>query len=108
MNDKLERELIDAGFPPGECTCETTESNPEAVCKNTWNRKRCNPPTLSELIEACGDDIRYLLRDNEGNWEAAEGVLIGKQVGHHLSVSAGTPEEAVAHLWLELNKKKDL
>jgi|ERR1700693_2627999 len=58
-------------------------------------------PTLSELIEACGDGFKGLLRhvvfglDSAIRWECyhSDGSL-------YL-----TPEEAVARLWLTLNKK---
>lgn len=58
-------------------------------------------PTLSELIEACGDEIVNLHRYPFGAWEALGGKIEGKPV---LSGSADSPEEAVANLWLELNK----
>ena len=91
MNYELAKELKDAGFPQHE-PCDTCP------------RMDFCTPTLSELIEACGDGIRYLCRDNEGNWEAAEGALVGRQLLHHFSVACGTPEEAVAMLYLALNK----
>ena len=55
--------------------------------------------TLSELIEACGEDFRALVNEG-GKWRANTlfpgGVCIeGK----------ATPEESVARLWLALNKK---
>jgi hypothetical protein len=59
----------------------------------TVGRERVYVPTLSELIEACGVftlDIRL------------DDVVADKpQVG--IEVSGGTPEEAVAKLWLALN-----
>lgn len=54
-------------------------------------------PSLSELIEACGDNLVDLTRTDEGwatNLEAG-GTSNGK-----------TPEEAVARLWLALNNKQ--
>jgi len=61
-------------------------------------------PNLSELIEACGDDLFGIIRGPFNNgWEAGSDWsydhLSGK-VGH-----GSTPEEAVARLWIELNKK---
>lgn len=58
-------------------------------------------PTLSELIEACGIsffDLRRYVDKNSLVW-AASGI---KSWGNYEIGS--TPEEAVANLWLELNK----
>ena len=57
-------------------------------------------PTLSELIEACGDDFKKLIKDSSP-WRA-DGWN-GKEIfeGH-----GSTPEEAVANLWLALNPGK--
>ena len=56
-------------------------------------------PTLSELIEACGGGLQNLT--NFGDlWQTncKEGMT---------GITAGiTPEEAVASLWLRLNKNK--
>lgn len=57
-------------------------------------------PTLSQLIEACGDKFWKLEFDGKV-WRAFcqnTNLLIG-------SCKGSTPEEAVAKLWLELNKK---
>ena len=55
-------------------------------------------PTLSELIEACGEGFNDLNHSGgHRNWYARSGVSI--------IVSGKTPEEAVAKLWLALNKK---
>ena len=52
-------------------------------------------PTLSELIEACGEDFRLLSK--RATWRA-ESIMGVEDFGN-------TPEEAVANLWLALNKK---
>lgn len=68
-------------------------------------------PTLSELIEACGDGLDSL---QKGSWKGSGKWLAYKSywddVDNHYEpqepVGRGnTPEEAVANLWLELNKK---
>jgi hypothetical protein len=56
-------------------------------------------PTLSELIEACGDEFTFLEKMDK-TWTAFPPMPNYKN-GQHGS----TPEEAVAKLWLELNKK---
>lgn len=91
--------LKKAGFPQ--------KINPEAP---PWFNKFMeetviNTPTLSELIEACGDCLSHIKKWN-GYWWAVshcghEEHEIG---GNNLEIMASTPEEAVAKLWLELNK----
>lgn len=57
-------------------------------------------PTLSELIEACEKELGGIKRTLEGN-----GWLALNKVGDYMLPAYSTPEEAVANLWLELNKK---
>jgi len=68
--------------------------------------------TLSELIEACGDRFEYLHRVHRGCWTAGtEDILTEEEEEKRESLYqstyevGSTPEEAVAKLWLELNKK---
>lgn len=57
-------------------------------------------PTLSELIEACGDDFKNLTKD--GNWYT--NLVAGNEDYYESFDSIGdTPEEAVAKLWIKLN-----
>ena len=64
-------------------------------------------PTLSELIEACGVDDDFTLHRIEGIWISEKwyktplGIKMLK-AGQH---KGSTPEEAVARLWIKLNKK---
>lgn len=64
-------------------------------------------PTLSELIEACGDDFgnlgQYKFPSDTGAWLATEQVNFYTQ--RNRKREGETPEEAVARLWLSLNKK---
>lgn len=55
-------------------------------------------PTLSELIEACGDKFKGLFKD-ENEWSACGGKY------EFDSGEFSAPEKAVARLWLALNKK---
>ena len=61
-------------------------------------------PTLSELIEACGEDFQKLekiISDRLGNkWQGVGGEGI-----RDIEIEAKFPEEAVAKLWLKLNEK---
>lgn len=72
-----------------------------------------NIPTLSELIEACGDGFEKLVRqklDEEGlklQEEITDGVCKGNWVAwsYQFSRFGESPEEAVAKLFIALNKK---
>lgn len=90
MDYELANELKEAGFPQHfKDEMYTTPNGVEYIME----------PTLSELIEACG-------KNKEGNpimchlnwvygllkWECNGGISYG-----------GTPEEAVARLWLALH-----
>lgn len=55
-------------------------------------------PTLSELIEACGEGY-FKLAHGQDDWYGSMG-LDNEKHSH-----GSTPEEAVANLWLALNKK---
>ena len=93
MNTEPEKELKDAGFPHERCNTE------RVYCEDP-----AHFPTLSELIEACGDKFQRLetpikATKREKTWWYAhstepEDFTVGD-----------TPEEAVARLWLALNKK---
>lgn len=84
---ELAKALKDAGFPQ--------QGNP-------WGREdKAYNPTLSELIEACGSPF-FLTKDqdyNAGKWTAVT------TIPHEIKLVGNTPEEAVARLWLALNKK---
>lgn len=56
-------------------------------------------PTLSELIEACGNDFSNLTNTGANWWEVNVGYP-------HSCCGGATPEEAVCNLWFLLNKKQ--
>lgn len=99
--------LKDAGFPQnpsGICGhCHGFQMNPENFPHLNDDYKKSLPeyayhPTLSELIEACGDKFGVLEKIYDKNqWHCRP--CTGK------CMYFSTPEEAVARLWLELNKK---
>lgn len=63
-------------------------------------------PTLSELIEACGDGFTRLSYDSiSKDWDAGKYWEGRRGDPEHWVVieSGSTPEEAVAKLWLKLN-----
>ena len=57
---------------------------------------------LSSLIEACGDEFRNLTKDNE-IWST--NFIQGSEYDYG-ETEGKTPEEAVAKLYIKLNKKK--
>jgi len=68
----------------------------------TYSRKEGEPyyPYLNELIEACGESFYNLVKQQV--WVArAYNEKEDEYVG-----TGNTPEEAVAELWLALNKTK--
>ena len=103
MNYELAKELKDAGFPQdgkeglyvdfeGKVEFEGDPKNPKIE-----DLFYC--PTLSELIEACGD--KFIQLEKSLNWWAiGEDEPLEPQ-----QYEGNTPEEAVARLWLALNKK---
>lgn len=72
-------------------------------------------PTLSELITACGEDmvkLEHLFKgdeDESSNWWMAESNTLGLSKGFQDIIfgKGSTPEEAVARLWLALNKSSE-
>lgn len=87
MNYELAKQLKEEGFPFDK---DVIEWEPGYI------------PTLSELIEACGDGFHglWVIQDE---WEAFSELDNGYIVGKN--GEGKTPEEAVAKLWLALNRK---
>jgi len=88
MNYKLAKQLKDAGFP---------QNIKEDEIRWTKGFENIKNPTLSELIEECGKEFKSLERAKRSRtwWAFGFGAI---------NVNAKTPEEAVAKLWLKLNK----
>lgn len=95
VNYELAKELKDAGFP----------QNPDCDCPHNVPNENLDDyvysPRLSELIAACGDDFDSL-HNTGGDWWAWSDSEYGEAAG--VNESGSTPEEAVARLWLALNK----
>jgi len=95
MNYKLAKQLKDAGF----------ESKDSALVSYSESDKDGYViPHLSELIEACGDRFISVRRNVfKDTWYAT--ALPEKFFGRvPQAKDCKTPEEAVAKLWLKLNK----
>lgn len=97
MNYELAKQLKEAGFPGAEHWCIYHE----------WNdhHDECDYyPTLTELIEACMINDYCFEMGGRSHWWA----IVRDKNNQKAIVSvqdAPTPEEAVAKLWLVLNKK---
>ena len=117
MNYELAKKLKDAGFPQTgdlsgmvgiyypneEETWSTIFYNQYVTLKIEGHPEILYLPTLSELIEACGGMFRKLENMTGGLWKAESIEVMDIPVGYQ--GSGKTPEEAVANLWLELNKQ---
>lgn len=108
MNYELALKLKEAGFPIKTLYETDPAIQTEIYIEHVF-------PTLSELIEACGDNLIAIQR-HEDNWSQGCEVIykgwdaVQEWVSYYPpEVEKGafgdTPEEAVANLWLELNKK---
>ena len=93
MNYELAKELKDAGFPAPKYFVETFSEDKTYI------------PTLSELISAIKipePEIGFFtLAFIHTEWVAG----YEKYEAFHPEAVGATPEEAVARLWLALNKK---
>jgi len=107
MTYKLALQLKNAGFPQKDRPfCVSTKMELD----EKGEQVRCYIPTLSELIEACGDNENRFIRlqsyydKNDLMWQADDNgnFIIRDDI---VSETGSTPEEAVANLWLALNKK---
>jgi len=90
MNYKLAKQLEEAGYDI-----------------EGWEDGMYKEPTLSELIDACGDKFVLLEREKHSNgncWWSAVGEVNGKR---YVADEYDTPLEAVAKLYIKL-KEKDL
>ena len=84
---QLARDLKDAGFPQSELARAQQQAGYDYV----------SLPTLSALIEACGENFGALGREPDC-WVACESI---SERGEWTNAHEGqTPEDAVARLWL--------
>ena len=103
MNYELAKQLKDAGFPQ--------EGKGETIGVSGGLIEHSGDvylPTLSELIEACGEEFYSLLRSATSDGEKMDkGLSLWHAIIYQeKSVGTGeTPEEAVARLYIALNKK---
>ena len=110
MNYELAKQLKDSGFPQNLQIGNrfVTKNNIQYFCENyetksLYEKDSAKIPTLSELIEACGDRF-WKLEGSKGNWHAfyQNTIIPEAKLGQ-----GSTPEEAVAKLWLEINQQNN-
>jgi len=107
MNYELARELKDAGFTQYDDEQRQIDNFGILLREGFSNedtRKKavvCYIPSLSELIDVCGDEFSSLLKCADEEWRAYGGAKKGEVLYH----KGSTSEEAVARLWLALNPK---
>jgi hypothetical protein len=95
MKYELAKALMDAGFPQGGNG--TWKSSPDAVVVRQADRVYA--PTLEELIEACAGTFLSLEGPREGH------RYFRASSGNGKMLHGTTPTEAVARLWLALNRR---
>jgi hypothetical protein len=107
MNYELAKELKAAGFPLKQIYAGA----PVTAGQNTISIGdiEYEIPTLPELIEACpkqmGAATFVLSSSKQGREWVACYFDFGTNRGAELNETGKTPEEAVARLWLALNKR---
>ena len=97
MNYELAKKLKDAGFP-SRLDIQRVYIEDIPV------------PTLSELVEACGDGVCFWKPDEERR-ETPDGVFNASNImgeDKETIFTGSIPEEAVANLWLKLNEKNSV
>lgn len=107
MDYELAKQLKDAGFPQnkyGSYDCQHNVNQAHTMLSSANGVGDCEfvqLPTLEELIEACGDKFGFLSKiQGENTFIAAIPGGTAQFVD-----KTNSPSEAVAKLWLELNKK---
>ncbi len=103
MNYELAKQLKDGGYP---LLYINHESNPIGeISFDFGNGLYALAPSLSELIAACGEKFLFLKRRKENEW-VAHTSLRGNNPDVYWKDGVGSiPEESVANLWLNINKK---
>lgn len=107
MNYELALKLKKAWYPQNKMDGTIVNSGVFYEDENGTHLDSAYAPTLSELIEACGDRFGSLTKNiKQSVWYCTE--VKGKDDYQYELVSGSersSAEEAVANLWLSLNKK---
>ncbi len=98
------KELKDAGFP-----MKKLKDYDMTQCPFIWGHFKADDgesyiqPSLSELIEACGERFGGLVRHYDNTWSATEYLQFS--TGSIQITHGSSQEKAVKNLWIALNKK---
>jgi hypothetical protein len=124
MTYEIAKQLKDAGFPQklheriawytakgyeivigDEMVGEVLSDARVSVVKSpTDGRDDVYVPTLSELIEVCGNKIYRMERQGDGQWAVLENPCINLPKRQYIFPEL---DVAVAHLWLALKQPKE-
>lgn len=103
MDYNLALKLKNAGFPQegkdGDWYYNVNGKLDFEIAYN-FDKWKIKCPTLSELIEACGDIFFKLVEVKKPPYP------VWGATGGNYKMTDKTPEEAVANLWLKLHEKK--
>jgi hypothetical protein len=114
MDYELAKELKEAGFPQQIAWGQFVFSveGKLSICTRYKSDRDCTvhanasgmvlAPTLSELIEACGDNFGQVFKRSYGDERAPWGAFDNAVV---TEANGSTPSEAVARLWLALQSR---
>jgi len=108
MNYELAKKLKDAGFPQNGKVVNKKAFTFDGVGKEYAIEDTDEVfyfPTLSELIEACGDGFNVLIRSTFLTKGVKPEFRASSGSGGAPSSEGKTPEEAVALLYLKLHEK---
>ena len=100
MDYELAKKLKDSGFPMGMTDHELCVYQQAEI----FDGVAYHVPSLPELIDACENGYLSIVRVKEGDWRCFTENPNGLP---KLGGEGSTPEEAVANLYLELNKNKN-
>lgn len=92
MNYNLAKQLKDCGYPQKEHSGYFHQGDLVGDDDLPY------VPTLSELIEACGDKFKELVRNDDGNFECRNDYMDMETAEYP------TPEEAMAHWYLKIHE----
>lgn len=98
---ELALKLKNAGFPFKTTDWAQNEKIEKAFFLDEPYGRGYIPPTLSELIEACGGYLE--IKKGTDSWRSVTSFKFPDNAEMDWQ-SGQTPEESVANLWLELNK----
>jgi hypothetical protein len=106
MDYELAKQLKDAGFKQKGVGYDE-KYNMHAYEESKYPEHVVTFPTLSELIEACGDEFFALIHEIKPPYDESWFASTKLNVYKDDSCWGTKPEIAVAKLWLYMNKKKN-